>query len=115
MTDERRTIRRFLFWLPVRLEAGGETVDGRIYDISGRGGFVWCETLWPVGTELQLSLEPPGDVEPVVLHSKVIRVEQEHGLEGMAVAFTRVDESAATFIRLFLDMQDRPTPGPSTD
>jgi hypothetical protein len=113
MSGERRATRRFLIWIPVRLDVEGETVEGRIYDISGRGGFVWCDQIWPVGTKLRLWLDPPGAAESLRLQSQVVRVEEGEGLQGMAVVFTNVEESAAAFIRLFLDMQERSRHGRS--
>jgi hypothetical protein len=108
MGHERRTIRRFLLWTPVRVEANGETVAGRIYDISGRGGFVWCERVWPVGTDLRLWLQPPVKDVTQELHARVLRLEEVDGFEGMAIVFTRVEESAAAFIAKLLDLQERP-------
>jgi hypothetical protein len=104
---ERRTIPRFEVWVPAKIEVEGERFDCRIYDISRRAGFVTCDRVWPVETELALAIVLPGAKESLVLQGRVVRVGETAKTRGMGILFTDVRAAAAAFIELILDFQER--------
>ena len=104
-SPDRRQMPRFEVWVPARVEVESASFKCRVFDISRRAGFVECERVWPVETELKLMIPLPGSGEQLELQGRVVRVGETVDIHGMGVVFTDVRAAAAAFIELILDVQ----------
>lgn len=88
-SQDRKTAARFLFRVPVDLEVGRETGQGRIHDMSQTGARVEESTLRPdVGAKLRLRFRFYEHSPPIAVQGKVVRT-TETG--GFAVTFVSLD------------------------
>ena len=83
--DKRLAVR-----VPVRARAqfkvDGLVIDGLVEDVSRSGLFMRSPRAMAPGSEAELDLDLPGEVETLRLTAKVVRVESEPRA-GMALAF----------------------------
>lgn len=100
---ERRKSARFEVWLPVHLAVGSESLEGHVHDISIESAFVEAERTWPVGTELEITMQLPDVAVSMGLVGRVVRIGTRGGTaQGMALRFTHVSPGAKAWLRRLL-------------
>ena len=101
---ERRKSFRYAARVPVRLGTGAASIEGHVHDICRDAVMVETARVWPVDTELQLSMELPGSDEPIELKGRIVRIADgvDGAPRGMAVLFTDVTPAAVAQIDIFL-------------
>jgi hypothetical protein len=92
VTDERRSERRVLVRIPVKVRHQGSEHEGLTRDLSSSGIFIYSETGMKAGSKLDLVVMlPPGlGLGPggwALCEASVVRVEESGG-KGMGVAAT---------------------------
>lgn len=107
MSEERRRHPRIVVEIPVRLEAGGATLGGRLHDICRDAALVECSRTWPLETPVSLAFELPGTGGPLQVSGRVVRLSSgTEGPAGMAILFTEVTPAAATRIDFFFALNE---------
>ncbi len=103
-SKERRTCPRCAARVPVRLGTGVDCIEGQLHDICRDAVLVETGRVWPIDTELQLSMQLPDAKEPIDVRGRIVRFDE--GVDGapsrMALLFTDVNPAAAVRIDLFL-------------
>jgi hypothetical protein len=98
---ERRAAERVPVNLPARYSSDEATLSGRVSNLSRTALFLHSEFLDDPGEEVDVSFALPGDVEPIALRGRVIRVHDGPLCPGMAIRFTAVPAPARLKLRRF--------------
>lgn len=102
--NERRKSFRHAARVPVRLGTGAASIEGHVHDICRDAVLVETGRVWPVDTELQLTMQLPDSKEPIAVKGRIVRIAEaaDGAPRGLAVLFTDVTPAAVARIDLFL-------------
>jgi len=96
---ERRGTPRLPLRVDVTCTVAGACFSGGTTNLTVAGLFLETDTPVSPGAEVELTLELPGDGEPLKASGRVVRREQRVGdTPGFAVEFLSLDDSACTRI-----------------
>jgi len=101
---ERRKSSRHAARVPVRLGTGAASIEGHVHDICRDAVLVETGRVWPVDTELQLTMQLPDSKEPIAVKGRIVRIAEaaDGAPRGLVVLFTDVTPAAVARIDLFL-------------
>jgi hypothetical protein len=92
--------------VPVRVEAEGATLTGRLHDICRDAALVESPRSWPLGTPVTVAFELPGTGGPLLVSGTVARLAAApDGMSGMAILFTQLTPAAETRIDFFFALR----------
>jgi len=104
--DNKRRGTRLHHEIPVAYKSVGSFLSDWATDISQGGLFINTRKPLPIGTEVRVLIQLPGEQFPATLDGKVTRVSEfdnAHNLvPGMAVQFTGVDEARREQLEQFV-------------
>jgi len=96
---ERRETPRLPLRVDVNCNAAGASFSGTTANLTVKGLFVETDAILPLGAEVELHLELPGDGEPLKASGRVVRAAQRASdIPGLAIEFPGLDDSARTRI-----------------
>ena len=96
---ERRSHPRLPLRVDVTCNVTAACFPGTTTNLTVAGLFLETDTPVPLGAEVELTLELPGDGEPLKASGRVVRLAQRKGeLPGFAVEFVSLDDVACTRI-----------------
>jgi uncharacterized protein (TIGR02266 family) len=104
---ERRGANRLQVNLPARYASEAITLVGWVANLSRNGLFLRCEFLDQAGAEVSVSFELPGEVEPVELRGRVVRVHDGSLCPGMGIRFTQVPDGVQRKLAMFMQKRQR--------
>lgn len=76
MSEDRRTARRYVLWLPVQIESGSDRMLAVSRNVSFGGALVIAGASLEIGSAIELRLQFPGSAEDRVLGGEIVRVEE---------------------------------------
>lgn len=100
LQPEKRGVRRFALNLPVKLKSASDLGNGELIgetrDVSSRGAFVQIHSTFEEGAAIEFMMTLPAEITQaeairVRCHGKVLRVEHESSVPGIAVAIEKYD------------------------
>ena len=126
---ERRGAQRFEMHLPLAVHFDGRTVPGFTQDLTGRGVFLYAETMLPEGAVVELTFTMPSEITlgenmPVRCRGRVLRAPSPQGVHsdvsqrnGIAVQLDSYEylpsnEATAHFVRVSVPGTAGATSGP---
>ena len=126
---ERRSAQRFEMHLPLAVHFDGRTVPGFTQDLTGRGVFLYAETMLPEGAVVELTFTMPSEITlgenmPVRCRGRVLRASSPQGVHsdvgqrnGIAVQLDSYEylpsnEATAHFVRVSVPGTAGATSGP---
>lgn len=100
---ERRSNPRLPLRVDVTCNVTAACFPGTTTNLTAAGLFIEADTPVPLGADVELTLELPGDSQPLKASGQVVRLAKRRGeTPGFAVEFLSLDDSARTRIDALL-------------
>jgi c-di-GMP-binding flagellar brake protein YcgR len=89
---ERREAARIRVNLPVRYSSRALSLDARAANLSRTGLFITSEYLDEIGETATITLDLPGEEDPIEVSGEVVRIDGDPGTCGMGIFFASLEQ-----------------------